>query len=184
MYLKGLQGCSECAMDGLTPPRRYEGSMYRVRNGLFGLRGIDPFGLVNAALALTRPGSSTGIEGAATPNVAVTTNAQTQISPQISPVFVQQEKPQDSAVGVATMQTAPSNQITGAAGGTPVGQTPVTGAIPGIDTASGYLPTGTAMIPTSSGGVSSGTALTAGAALLGLALILRGGRKKPMKGRK
>lgn len=182
MYLKGLQGCSECAMDGLTPPRRYEGSMYRVRNGLM---GIDPFGLVNAAMSLVRPGASTGIEGAATPNVAVTTNVQTQISPQISPVFVQQDKPQDSAVGVATMQTAPSNQITGAAGGPPVGQTPVTGAIPGMDTASGYLPTGLPAIPAASAnGIKPGTALTAGAALLGLALVLRGGRKKPMKGRK
>lgn len=183
MYLKGLSdcGCDGAALDGLTPPRRYEGSMFRVSNRLM---GIDPFGLINAAMSLTRPGAPTGIDGAATPNVSVTTNVQTQISPQISPVFVQQEKPQDSAVGVATMQTAPSVQTAGAAGGPPVGQTPVTGAIPGMDTASGYLPTGTAMIPTSSGGVSSGTALTAGAALLGLALILRGGRKKSMKGRR
>lgn len=183
MYLKGMQGCGCETMDGLTPPHRYEGSMFRVRNGLYGLRGVDPFGLINSALSLVRAGSSTGIEGAATPSI--TTNVQTQISPQISPVFVQQDKPQDSAVGVATMQTAPSNQITGAAGGPPVGQTPVTGAIPGMDTASGYLPTGLPAIPAASAnGIKPGTALTAGAALLGLALVLRGGRKKPMKGRK
>lgn len=42
--------------------------------------------------------------------VYVTSTVQTAVSPQISPVFVQQDQPSNSPVGAATQQTSPATQ--------------------------------------------------------------------------
>lgn len=172
-----LAGCN-CPLSGITPPRTYRARAYPRAATLAGLEGIDPFGLVNAAMSLVRPGASNAIQGAATPSIV--TNVQTQVSPQISPVFVQQEKPQDSAVGVATMQTAPATFTTG----DQIPGTPVTGAIPGVDYGAS-TPYATSPLIPASGALSTKTAALAGIGLIGAALLL-GGKKKaaPKKGKR
>ncbi len=83
---------------------------------LNGLGYIDT--LISAGASLFGKGGGGGAGAAAAPSnqVTTTTNVNTQVSPQISPNFIQQQQPTNSAVNAsATMGT------------------PVTGAIPGID---------------------------------------------------
>ena len=172
MYMNGISKY----MSGLVPRQRVGAS----------LAGIDPFGLAMQALSLVGAGSPSSIQGAASPSLSVATNVQTTVSPQISPVFVQQDSPQDSPVGAATMQTAPVNQNAGAAPNPqPMFSTPVTGAIPGMDNASGFLPTGTALYPNTASSANTKTLAAAGIGVLAIALIAKmGSKKSAAKGRR
>jgi hypothetical protein len=122
----------------------------------------------------------------------------TTVSPQISPVFVQQQQPQNSAVNAATQQIAPAPQTVNNSNGLPTaagpyaGGTPMTGAIPGVDYASGYTPTGTPLFPsTQNAGIPKNVMLAAGGLLLAAFLLKRGKgasvkgkRRGSMKGRR
>lgn len=74
-----------------------------------------------ASSAISAMGKSGG-GGAAMPSITNTVNTSTQVNPQISPNFIQQQQPTNSAVTAGTNQS-------------PVGfpGTPMTGAIPGFD---------------------------------------------------
>lgn len=132
--------------------------------GMAGMGEIDPFSiaarLVTGAAAGGGGGGSPGAP--AQPSVSVQTS--TNISPQISPSFVQQQSPTNSPVSTgATQNLAPPY------GGSLPG-TMVTGAAPGFDVGSAYMPTtypapGTAM-PVDRMPLYIGIAAIAGLALL------------------
>lgn len=77
--------------------------------------------LIPVASSLLSKGVKSAGSGGSAPSVQSSIN--TQVSPQISPIFIQQDKPQNSAINAGVSMT-----------------TPVTGAIPGFDASSGYLP--------------------------------------------
>jgi hypothetical protein len=113
-------------------------------------------------------------------NIMVSTAVQTTVSPQISPVFVQQDEPRDSPVTAATVQmvTAPQVSTMPTPAGTPTPGAPVTGAIPGIDGASGYLPTGVPGLPSVPAAPAIDTmTLALGVGIIGLAMVLKGKKK-------
>ncbi len=145
-----------------------------------------PWGeIVSGALTLARGGGAPGAPSIDSGGgVSVTTSVQTAVSPQISPVFIQQEKPSDSPVTAATVQMSPSPQSAGmpTAAGSSAPGTPVTGAIPGMDSAAGYLPTGLPFFPAKLSSLNPAVAL-AGVGIVGLAFFLSRGKRKG-KGRR
>ena len=123
-----------------------------------GMQGMGYMEYLSMAASLF--GGKGGNGGAMPPSsidVVTTTNVNTQVNPQISPVFVQQSEPRDSAVSASLTSTQAQMP-----GGTP----PITGQVPGIDYPRPIL-------------TDDNTPLIAAAVgLLGLAFVMkRGGRK-------
>lgn len=100
-------------------------------------------------------GGSDGSGGSSSSNTntnVVTTT--TTISPQISPNFIQQQQPTNSAVNATTTQS------------NPLPFTPATGAIPGFDTIPQAMPTSIQTAPESKLPIILGIAALAGVLLL------------------
>lgn len=163
-----LKGISHMHMRGL-------GQM-EIASGIMSILGMMGRGMPNAGA---------GGSGGQPISVTVPTSVQTNVNPQISPVFVQQDSPQNSPVSSGITQASPSPQSSSNSFPTPFPATygagyptPVTGAMPGFDTASGYLPTGTPFLPSAqSGGMGTGTVAAIGAGIVLFAVLLRGSRK-------
>lgn len=130
--------------------------------------------LFSAGASLVGGGSKGG--GGAAPGdmtnitVPTTTTVATQISPQISPVFVQQQSPTNSPVNAgAAMQ--------------PTGYVPAVGTLPGFDYGSGMIPgTQFPMPSVQAGGGIPPMALALAAGIVGLAIVLP--KKKRAKRRR
>ena len=140
---------------------------------------LDPWSAISSALSIGKAAGLVGTPQApesAGGGASISTAVQTTVSPQISPVFVQQDSPTNSPVNAGTVQTSPS-PMTADFG--PQGRgTPQTGYMPGFDYGSGYVPTGTSVIPSQpkAAGLDMGTIALAAAGLLGLAFVVK---KKP-----
>lgn len=129
-----------------------------------------PWGIVSSLFTGGKAGQAP-LPLDAQPSNVVTSTVQTTVSPQISPVFIQQDSPKDSPVQAASMQIASTPQASGGA----LPSTPITGAVPGIDSASGYLPTGTPLYASGAGASVKPEVLMAGGLILGLAILLTRG---------
>lgn len=147
---------------------------------LRGLKAIDPASIISGIMAIAGRGfASSGLTPQLeTPGVNVSSTVQTTVSPSISPVFIQQDKPQDSPVNAATQQIAPSTQTSAngipGANGAYAPTVPMTGAIPGVDYAGGYAPTGTPLFPAAQAAkpISGGVVLAA-LGIVGAAVLLK-----------
>lgn len=154
MYMGKLKQRGGCVCD--TPMLTRPGPGGWVSTPLRGLAGLGYMEYIAAAASLF--GDRGGKAGQAAPqqtNVTTTTHVNTQVNPQISPVFVQQSDPRDSAVSAALTST--QSQMPGM-------MPPITGQVPGIDYPRPVM-------------AESNLPLIAAAALLGLAVVMKSGRK-------
>lgn len=158
------------------------------------MNGLGQFEIASAAMKLLGPmigGGASGNGGTPPIQNTVSTSVQTTVSPQISPVFVQQSSPSNSPVSTGVTQASPAPMSATFPGQpamqnpAPYGGTPITGAMPGFDSASGFLPTGIPALPSmtqTQPGITGGTMLAV-AALIGGAFFIRS-RKRKAKGRR
>lgn len=141
--------------------------------------GFDPTSLIGPiANKLIGGGSSgSGMMTGAGGGISVSPSIQTSISPQISPVFIQQDSPTNSAINAGTSQYQPSNMT--ASPNDPFGGAGLPSAgsgygIPGTSTGYGSMPTGLPNFPqTTSDNTKYIPLVIGGVALIGIAVYLR-----------